>query len=639
MTETDVFYRAFGELLKALDKDGGISRTISAAAKAPNPARLTVCHNVCNVEDDWISAIERGLVFIGKVIDEDRQFIRSEGEIQPIEKVKRISRESVQHLSRHSDFITRKQKDEIVPDKLYTVERDSDYAVYENRFVYLLLCTIRDFVAVRYEAINAAYREYRGDFEVKKKIALAARRLQYELKLHDEQDDALSAPADRRCAEALKRMEQILESVAFYLRTPLMEEVSRSDKISGNITKTNVLMMNKNFHEALLLYEFLIGYEADGYTVEKVYDTFDPLSNENMRDITAAVMLANFLVYEHGLGLEEYFEARFREEEERRKEEAQAELVRKIKQLKKKIESSGKGVEEYMLALEERIKELEKNTALLAATRAENEQLKAQVARLEEERKTLLADIEGLKKQVGELRAEIERAEEEHKREIERLRAEYEAKCEELKKQHGEEIAEIKRQTEEKLSELKEKHEEEVARLKEGHSAEIAALHNSYGERMKVLEEKKQSDIARIKAGYEAKLADEAAKLKAGAEERGKTEAELSSVKAKLEQSEKTREIVQARLLAVRREFGLLTEADDFTTEEGFNALEHEFEVLGRLVREEWTDVKKILKKEFYSGIHDTMRRKRGKKSREYEELCAQISDGKKPLDGDGENQ
>ena len=245
MTQSDIIYRAFGELYNAMQGDSGTAKIIGAIAKAKKPETITVTHNVCHVETDWLDAIERGLVFIGRAIDEDRQFIRSEGEVKPIEKVRRISKESVQHLSRHSDLITREQKEDIVPDKLYTVERDSDYAVYENKFLYLLLCRVRDFVNVRYEAIVNAYKEYRGEYEVTKRVETATRRMNIAIKLSDEQDDAISAPADSECAEAINRIDKIRQSVSFYLRTPLMLEVSHSPKIGTKITKTNVLMMNK----------------------------------------------------------------------------------------------------------------------------------------------------------------------------------------------------------------------------------------------------------------------------------------------------------------------------------------------------------------------------------------------------------
>lgn len=648
MTESDILYRAFRNFFGAVEKSQSVSKMIDAVVAAPKPAKLTVIHNVCNVDEDWLDAIERGLVFIGRAIDESRQFIRSEGEIQPIEKVKRISKESVQHLSKHSDLITRKQKEEeIVPDKLYTIQRESDYAVYENRFLYLLLGNIQRFVSVRYEAINAAYKEYRGEYEAKKSVVTATRRLDFGIKLIDEQDDVVSAPADRRFVGALERMDKILQSVSFYLNTPLMTEVSQSHKISGNITKTNVLLMNKNFHEALLLYEYLTNYDKDGYSVERSVETFDPVLGDDMRELSAPVIALAFLVYEHGLKLEDYLKAEYEKEEQRLKEEAQKELVRKINELKKRIESSGKGVEEYMLALEERIKDLEKNIPLLNAARAENEELKGQITRLEDERKVLLDDIEGLKGEIARLEEEFRLAEEEHRRELERVREECEREAERIKGEYEEEITRIKTEADENMSALIKRNEEETAkiryeseeklaaqkadyeqqfaRLNEAHASELSSVNSAYVARLSAVEAEKNAETDRLKSYYEAQLSEKNVRLVESESGYGKAAAELSEVRKELDETKKIKDVLQARLTAVRKEYGLLTEADDFTTEEGFNALEHEFEVLGRLVREEWTEVKKMLKKEFYAGLREATRKKKPQKTKEYEELKRQV--------------
>lgn len=625
MTEADIFYRAFYSLLKEAEKDGAIIKTIDAAAKAPDPATLSVVHNVCKVEEDWIEAIERGLVFIGRAIDEERQFIRSEGEIQPIERVRRVSKESVQHLSRHSDLITRKQKDEIVPDKLYTIKRDSDFAVYENRFLYLLLCDIYDFVSVRREAINSAYREYSGKYSVKKKVVTPTRRLNFAVDMTDEQDDVTSAPADRQCAGAIDRMDKILQSVAFYLHTPLMAEVSHSPKINATITKTNVLLMNKNFHEALLLYEYLIAYESDGYSVERAVENFDPVPEGFMREFSLAALIPAFLTYEHGLGLEDYLKGEFEKEEQRLKEEAAKELERRIADLKKKIDISGGNVEEYMLALEDRIKDLEANLPILAAARAENEQLKGEVLRLDEERKVLYGEIEKLNEEQTKLQEQIKSEREEHQKAMEALRAEYEGKIAALNEEHAAEISALKAQNEEEIKALKSAHAEEIANLKEAQSRDIAALEESYKAKLAALEEAKKRETERLQGAFSEKVSKAEARAAAEENQRHRTADELSETRHSLNVSEKEREVLQARLIALRREYGLLTAADDFTTEEGFNALEHEFEVLGRLVREEWTDVKKILDKEFRSHLFETMHAKKPRKSREYEELSAQV--------------
>ncbi len=593
MTQSDTWYRALLGLIGTLDENRAIVAAENAVLKAPESEHVTVTHNICHVSEDWVAAIERGLVFIGRAIDEDRQFIRSNGEVQPIEKVRHISRESVQHLSRHSDMITREQKEEdIIPDKLYTVERLNDYTVYENKFLYALLLRIKDFVGYRYEAIMRAYRTYRGEFSSEKRVVTATRRFRYQVNFTDEQDDVFGATADKDCASYLDRMEKIQASVAFYLRTPLMVEVSRVDKIKTKITKTNVLRMDKNFREAVTLYEFLLAYEGDGYTIESTQNKLDTISEEVGRDFAIASLLQAFLVYEHGLGVEDYLKSEFEAEEARRAELAQQALVEAIRELKKRAGEKEGDMERYMLLLEERNAALEEDRVRLVEARAEIEKLNAQIEehiRLEEQ---LNGEIEELNEANAALEEEKERLEEEHRAKI----AEMQREAEEREKQHA----------------------EEKARMQREHAEELARAEKAKREELLLAEKTKREEIARIKAEWEAKLKERQAQLD---EQTGQT----ADAKRGLAAAEKEREIALARLTAVRRECGLLTEADDFTSEEGFNALEHEFEVLGMLVREKWTDVKRILKQEFKDSIRATVKGKKGQKSKEYTELSEEV--------------
>ena len=123
MKQLDLYYRALLAYREFTAKDRECAairkQTSQAGAKTD---RLTVKRTVCTVDEEWVEAIERGLVFIEKAIKEERQFIRSNGEVIPIEKVKHVSKETLEHLAKHSSLITRYEEGEdIIPDKLYTV--------------------------------------------------------------------------------------------------------------------------------------------------------------------------------------------------------------------------------------------------------------------------------------------------------------------------------------------------------------------------------------------------------------------------------------------------------------------------------------------------------------------------------------
>ena len=136
MNPSDAYYRALLAYKKITSEQRECLRDARAFSETEGFGRITVMRYNCTVDEEWIRAIETGLVHIEKAIKEERQFIYSNGEVIPIEKVKNVSKDSVEHLARHADLITRVEEGkDLIPDRLYTVERLSDYAVYENRFL------------------------------------------------------------------------------------------------------------------------------------------------------------------------------------------------------------------------------------------------------------------------------------------------------------------------------------------------------------------------------------------------------------------------------------------------------------------------------------------------------------------------
>ena len=193
MKLNDLYYRGFNLYTKSIEKDKEALklRRVIRQANIENDKLETVRY-VCKIDEEWVRNIEEGMVYVEKALREERQFIRTEGEVVPIEKAKHTSKTTVEHLAKHSNFITHvpsNPADDLVPDKLYIVEKESDYAVYENRFLYLLLTYLRDFLAIRLNKIRDKMTTYHGSYSSFKDIHLSHRTLQYEVKLTDEIKD------------------------------------------------------------------------------------------------------------------------------------------------------------------------------------------------------------------------------------------------------------------------------------------------------------------------------------------------------------------------------------------------------------------------------------------------------------------
>lgn len=531
MTQLDIFYRALIDYRKQTKQHRECAAQRGAVAKADAARdKLVMTRTSCVVDEDWIGAIEEGLPFIGKAIDEERQFIRSNGEVEPIEKVKHTSRESVEHLARHSNFITREQQGEdVVPDRLYTVERLNDYTVYENRFLYMVLCYLRDFVSLRYNKILELTNTYTGDLVLDKTVNFGKQRISYQASLNEERKDDPYLREHNPSKSAIDRIDLVLRSVYFYLHTPLMTEVGKVDKLKPPISKTNVLRMDKNFKRVVELYEFIIAYNKDGFTVVKEEKSLAPFREDIADELAETVLLASFLAYEHGLGLEEELAVSYANEEQRRREEEERKKLARIEAFRRGIAEEGVTPEEYMLLLEERNRKLE----------ADSEELKLRRAEIEKQKETI-ASLE------GRIR--------EHQNEVAMLN-----------EMHGKEVFELNGQ----IESLRQEGEAE----REAHRAA-----------MREAESRAFEEIARIDRECREKIAEE--------------EKQVEAAHAETEEKQRALDYSNARLNALRSQYGLVGEDEDFTTEASFDELEREYIAFRVFYDKQWKKTKRRIRRE-----------------------------------------
>ena len=533
--------------------DSKCKKLRSAVRAASSDAdRLEAVRSHCVIKDDWVNRIYEGLPFIDKAIREERQFIRQQGEVVPIEKAKRVSKSSVEHLARHSDMITHEppEDEDLIPDELYVVERLSDFAVYENRFLYMLLCYLRDFIDIRYTKIVELGNTYRANMAMDKVVKIDKRVLKYKVAFDEEAKNDPFDLDEGKSDLLMKRIEEERHMISALLLTPLMKEVSKSPMLKPPITRTNALKMNNNFKNALALYDYIASYSGDGYTIETTKKTYAPFSEGMGDEFAELVSLTAFLVYEYGKDIKKQLKVSYDEEEERRRQDADMRRRQKLRELKRRVEETGQGIEEYTLLLEQCNKDLEADRTMLTEARAQIEFLEGSVR-------------EQLKKQ-NELRDEIDelhRQSDDKDREMQQLRDD----CEDEKARFAEEC---RVKCEEESERCRRVCEEESERC----SARISEIENECTEKLLSFSTEMNERISTAEHNEQI-AATECRRL---AEERT---------------------LLKAELHAQKQINGSIKNDGDFTDRERFAELEREYDAIRTLVEREWKKTKKRIRK------------------------------------------
>lgn len=590
MEINDIYYRAFKAYRKQTKENTACEKERRAVAEAGKESdKLLATKYLCRIDEDWIKAIEEGLEFVEKAVAEERQFIRTNGEVVPIEKVKKISKDSVEHLAKHSDMITHVPEEEdalLVPDKLYMVEKLSDYAVYENRFLYMMLTYIKSFIEFRIEKIEKLRRTYVGDMAVNKEIKTKKRTLKIKTEIYEERTDNPYPVPDEKSANLVKRIHDCRSIIDALLDTDLMTQVAKTPMIKPPIVKTNVLKMNNNFKNALALYDYIASYKGEGFTYEEVKFDFAPFSEKVADEFAEAANLTSFLAYKTGNDIESLLQAEYEEEERRLKEEEAQNLLKRLQRLKKRALESNKTMEEYMLLLEERNRRLEKDNEELSVLRREVENLKKDI-------ETLAREKNELNRQIGELTSALE----EKEQEIIRLNQKYIEDMSAAKAEHEAEIAKISAEHEEAVTALKAEFADELSKTIEEHEARAAEL--------KAETETLNSRLAETVRDCDNKIAEINAKLLGLQDIEGKVAGEYEVKYAALEKEYKRNikelkeetALIRGELDGIRAEQGKLIPSADYSSRERFIELETEYLAFHKFFKSQWEYTKKEIRK------------------------------------------
>jgi len=638
----DIYYRAFREYRDRTKVNKVCEKELDELIDSQLPENSFTSKKVlCTIKEDWVNKIEVELEFVRKAVDEQRQFIISQGEVVEIAKVRKVSKDSVVHLAKHANMITHLPEegedagDDVVPDKLYMVEKLADFAIYENRFLYMMLVYTKNFIEYRLKKINELHRTYLADLSISNRQKSKFRKFDLDIKLHDERTDNPYPIKDSKCESMLIRINDCLTIVDALLSTDLMVQVSKAPMLKPPITKTNVLKMNNNFKRSLSLYNFLASYEDLGYTSEEVITNLYPLTESRAKGLAEVSNLLRSVEYEYGNDISKLLEERYQKQLDLEKEEANKKALEQLARLKKAAIESGKSLEEYMLALEKRNRTLEKENEQLAL-------LKKQIEALNEEIDKLNAKIEELNRDIERLQREIE----EKIKEIDRLNQKYIDDIAALKKAHAEEVATLVRvhndevtaltsdyenqitsltdNYENQIFDLNEKYDNDMAELKENFSQERQSIIDKYEARIDELDKQVQSinEIKKqMKEEYEAKLTDINAKLDQALlekvealkqadeklksmekEYKAQSDLLIKETTNKVNAAVKDKDVALAQLHAIQIDSGVMKPGVEYSTKDEFNQLFAEYEALEKFLTEQWNITKGEIKKRIFNA-------------------------------------
>ena len=110
----------------------------------------------CNYE--WVTIMEETIRYIDNILRNPNRFIVNEEDIVKIELARRITVDSIKHLSKNTNLIQDidKKTGDVKPSKILNINKEESYNTYENRFVYSLIQNMRSYIAFKKRSLQAA---------------------------------------------------------------------------------------------------------------------------------------------------------------------------------------------------------------------------------------------------------------------------------------------------------------------------------------------------------------------------------------------------------------------------------------------------------------------------------------------------
>ena len=226
------------------------------------------------VNYEWLDKIEETLPYLDNILRNPKRFIMNEEEVVKIEQSKKVTVESIIHLTQHTNYIQKiEDNGDVKPSKILNINHEDSLDTYENRFIFSLLNNMRAFFSDRVSAtggssycIDKNYLTYNAitkvdSEDVKVKVDLSD--LSKVIKGTDGSKDGLSL--NERISKAKIQMDGFCGSELYTTLNKLNVPAVRSP-----IRHTNVILKNPNFKKAEELWNYIQSFVSkDNREIEK----------------------------------------------------------------------------------------------------------------------------------------------------------------------------------------------------------------------------------------------------------------------------------------------------------------------------------------------------------------------------------
>ena len=235
---------------------------------------------------EWLDKIEDVLPYIDNILRNPKRFIINDEEIVKVELARKVTVESVIHLTQHTNLIQKiEDNGDVKPSKILNINKDESLDTYENRFIHTLLNNLRNFFEKRTsETSGTSYCQDKNKLQYVANTSVFGEELKISLDLSDVSKKIQEGSGDKNDLSFDERIQKAKMQIDGFFGTELMLTLLRLHvpPVRSPIRKTNVILKNPNFRKAEELWNYIQSFESKDKKEKEKRDFFDKgvLKNE-----------------------------------------------------------------------------------------------------------------------------------------------------------------------------------------------------------------------------------------------------------------------------------------------------------------------------------------------------------------------
>lgn len=246
----------------------------------------------------WLEKMEDAMYYLDNIMRNPKKFIINEEEVVKIEKARKVTVESIRHLTQHTSYIQEfdQKSGEVKPSKILNINKEEDYDMYENRFIYTLLVNMKMFIArVSGDCINGSNMVSNKNIKYSAVTKINSEKVGIDINLNATDSKGLN-PSSKNGLSIAQRIDKVNLQIANCMNSDLIKKLEKAHVtfVRSPIKRTNVILKNPNFQKAMELWTFLESYDFNNVIEENVDDEYEDVST--FRDTMNDSFLLDYLV-------------------------------------------------------------------------------------------------------------------------------------------------------------------------------------------------------------------------------------------------------------------------------------------------------------------------------------------------------